>query len=106
VTRNLLASVAETPQEQVLLTDVTSFRVTYYDGQEWRDSWDSTVEESILPEAVQIRIELARAADGYPRPPVELLVPVAVKPWPTPAATGSGSPSQAEVAVEPRNRSG
>ncbi|WP_115717091.1 type II secretion system minor pseudopilin GspJ [Gallaecimonas mangrovi] len=42
------------PQQQVLLTDVESFKVRYYDGDAWQESWDA----SDLPQAIALKITL------------------------------------------------
>ncbi|MCB1127779.1 MAG: prepilin-type N-terminal cleavage/methylation domain-containing protein, partial [Verrucomicrobiae bacterium] len=46
VTRNLLADVEEEPEPQILLRDVESFEISYYDGSSWADSWDTTQNEN------------------------------------------------------------
>ena len=91
VTRNLLSPTVETPEEHVLLTGVVSFRVSYYDGTEWCDSWDSTLQENALPQAIQIRVDLAAHADGTAQTPVELTVPVTVRARSTTATPAGGS---------------
>ncbi|HWP40863.1 MAG TPA: GspJ family type II secretion system protein [Tepidisphaeraceae bacterium] len=54
VTRNLLASLAEDPEEEVLVRGVKSFAVRLYDGTSWSDEWDSTLIDNIAPVAVGI----------------------------------------------------
>jgi general secretion pathway protein J len=59
VTRNLLATTIEEPPEQGLLTGVESLEFSYYDGDAWEDSWDSTAHQDESPQAVRVRIEFA-----------------------------------------------
>jgi general secretion pathway protein J len=81
VTRNLLAQVQEQPEEQVILEDVQQLRFEFYDGGQWRQSWDATTvvttgtNQSAMPLAVQISIQLAEA-EGKVRLPIQFLVPI------------------------------
>jgi len=80
VTRNLLPAFDEEPEMQPLLAGVEEVYFEYYDGETWRDSWDSTAEElPPLPLAIRVQIELLPEETASVRPaPVELLVPLAV----------------------------
>ena len=75
VTRNLLASTEEEPEEQRLLQNVTSLEFSYYDGEEWQDSWDSTTEEAVVPVAIKGRIQFAHRddTDTVPTRPIEFI---------------------------------
>lgn len=79
-TRNLLATtIEELPEPAVMLENVNSLEIQYFDGQVWSDSWDSTVTES-TPKAVRVRI-LFRSAD-VKRPdtePIEIVCEVAAQ---------------------------
>jgi type II secretion system protein J len=78
VTRNLLPVQEPTTEEQVLLTGVTDAEFDYYDGDEWTNTWDSTV-TSTLPVAVRFSLSLANRDSGPAAPkPIELVVPVLV----------------------------
>jgi len=89
VTRNLLAPTEENPETQSLLEGVQSLKLTYYDGQDWLDSWDSTVRndstdtttlENVLPLAIEVRIDFVPPEPGQRETlPIELVVPVAAK---------------------------
>ena len=57
VTRNLLSSVIEEPEETRMLHGITSLAFSFFDGEQWLDSWDSTTTENKAPGAVKIRIE-------------------------------------------------
>jgi prepilin-type N-terminal cleavage/methylation domain-containing protein len=69
VTENLLAPVEQPPMDEVLCRGVRSFRLRYFDGTQWVDSWDSTEYQDELPPAVEVTIELERPGgpDGQPR---------------------------------------
>ena len=58
VNRNLLATVQETPVEEVLLTGVRSLGLRYFDGYAWEEEWDSTARGDSLPLAVEVTLEL------------------------------------------------
>jgi type II secretion system protein J len=67
VTRNLLAQVEPTPEEEVICRNVGGFNVRYYDGTDWQTTWDSTQLSDVLPSAVEVTLELQRpAAAGQP----------------------------------------
>ncbi|MCP5528437.1 MAG: prepilin-type N-terminal cleavage/methylation domain-containing protein [Verrucomicrobiales bacterium] len=96
VTRNLLADVEEEPEPQILLRDVESFEISYYDGSSWADSWDTTQNENTPPTAIRLAVlfvdDLAR---DWRRRPFELVVPWSVQPMlsstnETDTATGEG----------------
>jgi type II secretory pathway pseudopilin PulG len=81
VTRNLLSlEEEEDPEETELLTDIYGLEITYYDGTDWIDSWDSSTLDDALPEAVQIVIsfEAEDDEDASSQAPLELLVPITI----------------------------
>jgi hypothetical protein len=85
VSRNLLASTQEIINEQWLMGGIESLQVTFFDGNTWRDVWDSTTADVVtgttnnLPKAVKVQIQLT-SNYGEPRKmPTELLVPVVVE---------------------------
>lgn len=81
VTRNLLPVQTDDPgDQQTLLTGVTSAAMTFFDGTDWTDVWDSST-SSTLPAAIKFSIvrtpldnDTARATPA----PVDLIVPVLV----------------------------
>gem|GEM_PF-309511 len=77
VNRNLLATTAQTPDIQVLMSDVESIDFECYDGTQWRNTWDTSAGDTNLPTAVKIRIQPAvdRAMVTKPQP-LELIVPL------------------------------
>jgi type II secretion system protein J len=80
VTRNLLpVVVADQPVQQRLIGGVRSVAFYFYDGTQWRDSWDSATEETKLPQAIKMQIALVSGNKGGPQAaPVEIVVPIAV----------------------------
>lgn len=81
VTRNLLSAIEPTAEAQTLLPGVSSAGISYFDGQSWLDTWDSTTTSS-LPTAIKFSLALASRDPGASRvdlAPIELIVPVLVK---------------------------
>jgi hypothetical protein len=83
VTRNLLPSLQEQPVREPLLQGVQALGFLYYDGTQWRDSWDSTVADprtgltNTLPQAIKMQLSLVgRNTSGLNYAPVELVVPL------------------------------
>lgn len=81
VTRNLLPAIEATTEDQTLLTGVTAAGISYFDGENWLDTWDS-ITTSSLPAAIKFSLVLAPRDRNPSRPdpaPIELIVPVLVK---------------------------
>jgi type II secretion system protein J len=81
VSRNLLPVVETTTESQVLLNGVVSAGLSYFDGENWLEAWDSTTTTS-LPTAIKFSIVLAPRDGATSRTdpdPIELVVPVVVK---------------------------
>jgi general secretion pathway protein J len=75
VTRNLLATTAETPDQQLLIRDVQTLTFSYYDGTNWNDSWSATV--SNIPAAIRVSIDFAaNKTDPQIHIPIQMLVPI------------------------------
>ena len=99
VTRNLLATTEDLPSQQVLMGGVEYLEFYFYDGSEWRDSWDSSTEETGLPKAVKVLIQLAGDESERQsrsllnqRPAIELVVPVVVQGRTNQTQTAGGQP--------------
>ena len=90
VTRNLLATITPTPDDQLLLTHVANLEIECYDGTQWRDSWDTTQSDTNLPTAGRFRIQLAGATsdETRARQPIELVVPISLQTTTNQTATG------------------
>ena len=78
MTRNLLSTGAQEADEQWLMGNVQSFQLSCYDGQNWRDNWDTSMGDTNLPFAVKIRISVSgdNNVDLRQVQPYELVVPV------------------------------
>lgn len=80
VMRNLLPATDPIAESQVLLPGVLSAAISYYDGVDWLDTWDST-ETTSLPTAFRFSIVMAprgASASSVDPAPIELVVPVIV----------------------------
>jgi hypothetical protein len=89
VTRNLLATINPSPQDQRLLGGVESIQFLCYDGLQWRDYWDTTIMDTNLPVAVRVRIQLAQGNGGSAAQPIELVVPIDAQPRTIPTIVGN-----------------
>lgn len=69
VTRNFLITTVQPPVEQRLATGITGFQLSFYDGEIWQDTWDSEVQDPVLPKAVQIYLEFAPTNQTKQLPP-------------------------------------
>jgi type II secretion system protein J len=80
VTRNLLASTMEEPEEEWLLSGVQSLEFAYYDGEYWQDVWDSTTQENETPLAVRMHMEFVPPEEGErERRPIDLICEIVTK---------------------------
>jgi prepilin-type N-terminal cleavage/methylation domain-containing protein len=81
ITRNLLPiNQPPLPEEKhTLLSGVQSVTFLYYDGTQWDAVWDTT-QQTNLPLAIKVQIQMATSRSGAaaPNPPLELVVPVDV----------------------------
>jgi type II secretion system protein J len=66
ITTNLLTTRTVEPIREVLCRGVFAFSLRYFDGSEWLDAWDSTVEDNALPCAIEVTLQLddARQPDS------------------------------------------
>jgi len=84
VSRNLLPSLQAQPTREPLMQGVQAVGFLYYDGTQWRDSWDTTVADlktgltNVLPQAIKVQISLARQTTRAIAP-VELVVPLTLQ---------------------------
>jgi len=80
VTRNLLASTVEEPEEERLLSGVQSLEFAYYDGEYWQGVWDSTTRENETPRAVRMHVEFVPPEQGErERRPIDLICEIVTK---------------------------
>ena len=79
VTRNLLTTGTEDDDEQYLASGIESLTFSYFDGNNWQDSWDDSTQTN-LPMAVRVNVQMAAADQSATRPdPIQLLVPLMVQ---------------------------
>ncbi len=76
VVRNLLAASTQAPEVQRLAGNIQSLDFSYYDGTQWRDTWDTSAGDSGLPLAVRARVQLASdpATGARNLEPLEMVV--------------------------------
>lgn len=100
VTRNLLPVLAETYDDQLLLQNVESFQMSFYDGTSWRMAWGGTNEMVSLPRVIRVDLvvndidpaDLARGnLANRTRLPYQLVVPVVVTPATNSAFSSAGT---------------
>jgi type II secretion system protein J len=85
VARNLLPVMQDETDDQFLMSGVEAIAFQYFDGNAWRDTWDSTLVDSAtgqsnnLPRAIKLELQLysENRTVGFPAP-VQLIVPVVV----------------------------
>ena len=94
VTRNLAPVMNEQVEAQWLLSGIEDVVFQYYDGTQWKETWNGTNETSALPTAVKVQVRLLAEPGQLQRPqPIELTVPIYVQPSTnqTSASTGGGA---------------
>lgn len=72
VSRNLLSNSTSETEEQRLLENVETLEFEFYDGYDWQQTWDTSMDGTPLPKAV--RASLLMAAD--PANPAPLREPI------------------------------
>src|SRR5580765_4048139 len=85
VARNLLPVTQDQTSDQFLMGGVQSIAFQYYDGNAWKDTWDSTQADTTtgltnnLPRAIKMQLALYNENQSLGTPaPVELIVPIMV----------------------------
>lgn len=80
VSRNLLPVLTDQPEQQWLMSDVQDVTFLFYDGTEWVNSWDSTTQETPLPQAIKVQIQLVFKQTALVQSsPIEIVVPLDVQ---------------------------
>lgn len=80
VTRNLLPTFPEEPEDQRLLQGLQTLTFSYYDGSQWREYWDSSIETNRLPLGIKVELQfMTEDSSRTRRPPIELVVPVVLR---------------------------
>ncbi len=81
VETDLLTQTRETPPEEALLSGVQSMEVTFFDGQDWKSSWQVTTDDKTLPQAIRVRLLPATESTTTQAAPIlEVLVPWVTQP--------------------------
>lgn len=94
VARNLLPIVEDEVEDQFLMSGVEQLTFQFYDGAQWRNDWDSTVETNVLPVAIKAQLLVTRArTDRSSRDPIELIVPIDLRPATNSTSTATNSSS-------------
>lgn len=84
VNRNILAT-QEQGVEQWLMSGVERLQLSYYDGNTWKEVWDSTMPDlaigrtNLLPRAIKVQLQLASNYGETRKLPIEMVVPVVVE---------------------------
>jgi type II secretion system protein J len=60
IDRDVITQPAPNPDVEVLCRGVGGFNLRYFDGTNWNDTWDSTIEDNTLPAAVEVTLTLDR----------------------------------------------
>lgn len=79
VTRGVLATVIQAPEDQVLLANVAQVTIDCFDRDsgQWRNTWDTTQSDTNLPVAVRVQIDMSSPnAASLERQPISLVVPL------------------------------
>ena len=79
VARDVLATVLQTPEDQVLLPNVARVNIDCFDREtgQWRNTWDTTQSDTNLPVAVRVQIEMNNPdTTSLDRQPIVLVVPL------------------------------
>ncbi len=103
ITTNLLAQEAPPPELDNLCDNVLALNFQYFDGTNWWPNWDSTQEDSTLPTAVQVTLQLRPPVVGQPdpnNPPLPYVVVRIFQPQCGPTTVGNsveGLPSEAST---------
>lgn len=95
VARNLLPVLEEKEfEDHFVMSGVEQLQFQYYDGSQWRSDWDSTTETLVLPLAIRVQLLLSRSrTNQLYREPIELVVPLEIRPPENTNATSSTTSS-------------
>jgi type II secretion system protein J len=78
INRNILSTTPQTPEIQWLMGNVQNLQFDCYDGNQWRNTWDTSSGDTNLPVVVRIRIQpVAKQGEAARnQQPIEMLVPL------------------------------
>jgi type II secretion system protein J len=66
VTTNLLSPQDVEPRQEVLCRGVFAFTLTYFNGSDWTETWNSDTEDNRIPAAVEVTLRLESNPPGAP----------------------------------------
>lgn len=90
ITTNLLAPETVEPAQEILCRGVLGFNLRYFNGSDWQDTWDSSLQDNALPLAVEVVLEVDRPTQEQTAESGYQLSRVFLVPCSTPA-TGQGT---------------
>lgn len=92
VISNLLADVQPPPDEEVICRHVVAFNLTYFDGTDWYDTWDSTQQGNVIPYAVKVTLDVLPPGATRGSKPLHFVrvFPLSCATQATTGSTGSG----------------
>ena len=105
VTRNFLITTVQPPVEQRLASGITGFQLSFYDGEIWQETWDSELQDPVLPKAVQIYLEFAPTNRSNALPP-SLTQMVSILSQPRLAEAEEGTEEEGARDEEPADEGG
>lgn len=93
VVSNLLADVQPPPDEEIICRHVVAFTMSYFDGTDWYDTWDSTQQGNVLPYAVKVTLDVLPPGAPKGSKPLHFVrvFPLSCATQSTTGASGSGS---------------
>ncbi|MGN6385833.1 MAG: type II secretion system protein GspJ [Verrucomicrobiota bacterium] len=96
VDRNVLAPTPSQPVSQKLMGGVDQIAFQFFDGSQWQNTWDSTLQTPSLPKAIKMQIQLLqdRSVRASAQTPIEIVVPVMVEARTNSTTTSTNSTEQ------------
>jgi type II secretion system protein J len=96
VDRNVLAPTPSQPVSQKLMGGVDQIAFQFFDGSQWQNTWDSTLQTPSLPKAIKMQIQLLqdRSLRASTQTPIEIVVPVMVEARTNSTTTSTNSTEQ------------
>ena len=100
VNHNLMIEEEEIEEdlyEQALLSNVRSMEISYFDGEEWQDEWDTEALANAMPLAITLYIEFVPPEmDGRYTPPIDLIIPITTQALPFSGAEAAENPEEGD----------
>jgi type II secretion system protein J len=110
ITRNFLITTVQPPVEQRLASGITGFQLSFFDGEIWQETWDSEIQDPVLPKAVQIYLEFAPTNQLKQLPPsLTQMVAILAEPRlaePDEGEEGEEEPDEERAEEEGENNAG